>query len=373
MSDAASISFVVDGFEFGDIKQVTVNRAIDQIADEVYVQLADTWAETGSLAVPFVEGDPFVLRVDGELWITGFINSLPISYEGNNHSVGVYGLSKPGHLSTSCHEGPPRTWQDVTLDRIVRDVCTPYGIGVNVYAQDLGEPFKRFAAAIGEQAFDVIRRACTKRGLWAVSNEDGDLEIIEAGQDMMRTPIVGQRVPGRPTNVIGGSRDATFSDTYSRIVVVGQASGSTDWRDDQMSHGFAVATVPWVKQHRPLVIHESGESGQKKLQRRADWEVRTRTGRSRKLSYTLQGYLAESELPVPAPWRPNVRVHVTDGLLDIDEELLIERVATNFTTSGTGTTTELDLVAPQAYELLAPAPKSKTVPRGRRGQFIPYG
>lgn len=370
MRDAADISWIVDGTEYRDIKRLTVTRAIDQIADEVYVELADTWAETGALALPFLEGDPFELRVDGDLWVTGFINSRPLAYDAQSHSIGAYCLSKTGHLSTSCHEGPPRTWVDVPLDQIVRDVCGPYGIGVNVFAQDLGKNFTRFAASIGEQAFDVIRRACTMRGVWATSNADGDLEIIEAGQDLMLTPIIGQRVPGQATNVLSGSSDATHADTYSKIVVVGQASGSTDWTGDQMSHGFAVAKCPWVTSHRPLVIHASGESGHEKLQRRADWELRTRTGKSRRLSYVMQGYLADLELPA-APWRPNTRVQVVDGWLDIDEQFLIERVANEFGPSGT--TVTVDLVAPQTYEVLAPAPKSKTMPRGRKGQFTPYG
>jgi prophage tail gpP-like protein len=369
MRDAADISWIVRGVEYRDIKRCTVQRAIDQIADEVYVELADTWAETGALALPFLEGDPFELRIDGELWVTGFINSRPSTYSKDGHNIGAYCLSKPGQLSTSCHEGPPRTWVDVPLDQIVRDVCLPYGIGVNVFT-DVGANFTRFAASIGEQAFDVIRRACTKRGVWATSNVDGDLELIEAGQDMMLTPIIGHGVPGQPTNILTASSDASYSDTYSRIIVVGQSSGSTDWTGDQMSHGFAVAKCPWVTEHRPLVIHESGESGHEKLQRRADWEMRTRTGKSRRLNYTMQGYLAELENP-PAPWRPNTRVQVVDGKYDIDEQFLIERVSNEF--SPGGTTVSIDLVAPATYELLAPAPRSKTAPRDRKGKYLPYG
>lgn len=369
MSDAADLALVVDGFEYRDIKRCSVTRAIDQVADEVSFELADTWAETGALALPILEGDEFELYVDGTLWVTGFIAQRPMSYSGSSHSLSFVGLSKTAHLTTSSHEGPPRTWQDVTLDQICRDVCGPYGIGVNVFAQDLGKPFSRFAASIGEQAFDVIRRAVTKRGLLCSSSAEGDLEIFESGQDAMQTPIIGQRVPGMPSNVKAASSDADFTNTYSRIVVVGQSSTTADWTADQASQGFAVATVPWVQQHRPLVIYDPGESGHEKLQRRADWEMRTRIGRSRRLSYTLQGYLALGENP-PQPWEPNRLVQVIDGWFDINEQMLIERVQTDFTSdSSQGTSTTLDVVAPQAYEVLAPPPKSKSKPRNRKGQY----
>lgn len=370
MPDAAELSLTIRDYEFLDIKSCTVTRAIDQIADEVRVELANTWPQTGTLALPFQEGDDLELRVDGELWLTGFVAQRSIQYGPSGHAISVSGLSNTAHLSTSCHEGPPRVWKDVPLPTIINDVCRPYGIGVNIFAQSLGENFTRFAASVGEMAFNVIRRACTKRGVWATSNEEGDLEIIEAGQDRVLTTIIGQGVPGQTTNVLEMRSEASYTDTYSHVIVTGQSSSSATWKDEEASKGYALYKIPWVTKHRPLVIHETSESGKKKLQRRAEWEARTRIGRSRSLSATLQGYLGESELPVPAPWRPNTRVVVIDGLLDVDDEFLIERVTSNFTQSGT--TTMLDLVAPEAYEVLAPPPKSKTTPRDRKGRFLPW-
>jgi prophage tail gpP-like protein len=139
---------------------------------------------------------------------------------------------------------------------------------------------------------------------------------------------------------------------------------------DGATHGHAVAHDYGVRIFRPLVIHEPSESGAKKLQRRADFEVRTRVGRSRRLQYVVQGHLADENPAGPVVWLPNRLVQVVDKLLDVEDELLIERVQTDFANGGEGTLTTLDLVAPYAYDLLAPPPKKRQQPRGRKGRFV---
>ena len=370
MRDAADIALVVEGVEYRDIARATVEMALDQFADVVTVQMSEKWAERrGSLVFPFEEGAPFDFVVDGEIWVTGFVSELPISYTADDHSVGATCLSWGGNLTTSCHL-KPMVWRDATLDRIVRDVVSPYGLKTIVQpGVDLGEPFRRFAAGVGETSYEVIRRAASKRALWVTcGGNESDVSIVQTGTERIGQVIVGGGVPGRQANVLAGSRSATFTDRHDEIHVVGQSGEHADWYADQATHGHAVAHDYGVKIFRPLVIHEPSESGAKKLQRRADFEVRTRAGRSRRLQYTVQGCYAEDPAFGPVVWLPNHLVQVIDGLLDVDDELLIERVTNDFTLEGT--TTMLDLVAPQAYDQLAPPPKKRELPRGRKGRFV---
>jgi prophage tail gpP-like protein len=371
--NAAALALVVDGVEYRDIKRATVEMALDQFADTVSVEMSDAWAlQSLALTFPFEEGASFDFTVDGEIWVTGFVTSLPISYNADDHSVAMEGLSWGGNLTTSSHL-EPRVWRDAPLDRIVNDVARPYGLGVVVESGvDLGEPFRRFAAGVGETSYEVIRRAASKRGLWVTcGGNESDVTILKVGSERYSTVIVGGRVPGRECNVLAGSRSASILDRHDEIIVVGQSGEHSDWSGDQATYGLAVAKDFGVNIFRPLVIHEPSESGAKKLQRRADWEVRTRAGKARRLDYTLQGYLAENEPDGAQAWRANRRIQVLDELLDVDDELLIERVRVDFVPDGT--TTSLSLVAPQAYDQLAPPPRSKTLPRGRKGQFVAWG
>lgn len=369
MLDAADIALVVDGVEYRDIKRAIVEQAIDQFADVLTIEMSDAWTDRTPMTWPFEEGDIFDFVVDGEIWVNGFVTNLPISWDDQDHSVGMEGLSYGGNLVTSSHL-QPRVWRNAPLDRIVRDVVSPYGLKTFVQpGVDLGPPFRRFAAGIGETAYEVIRRATSKRGLWLMCGGNySDVSIVKTGTERINHVLVGAAVPGRLCNMKSCSRSATFTDRHDEIIVVGQSGEHADWFDDQATFGEASAYDYGVQIFRPLVIHEPSESGAKKLEARAKWEVRTRAGKARRLSAVVQGYLADEEPGGPVRWQPNRRVQVIDAKLDVDDELLIERVRTEFTTDGT--TSSLELVAPQAYDQLAPPPKKREQPRGRKGRFV---
>jgi len=370
-SNAADLELLVNDVAYRGFERCTITRAFDQLADEVAITMPDLWVEQrGTLAFPFEEGDPFELWVDGEIWVQGIITSLPLGYGPEGLTAEIQGMSWAVNLTTSSHLNP-RVWRDATLDRIVRDVVGPYGLTVSVQpGLDLGEPFRRFTAGIGETSFEVCRRAALKRGVWITSDIESNIVITAAGADRIGHVIVGPRVPGRQLNVKTGRREATFLDRHDEIIVVGQSGEHSDWSGDQATYGYASAKDYGVDIFRPLVLHEPSESGAKKLQRRADFEVRTRVGRSRRLQYVVQGHLADENPAGPVVWLPNRLVQVVDKLLDVEDELLIERVQTDFANGGEGTLTTLDLVAPYAYDLLAPPPKKRQQSRGRKGKFV---
>ncbi len=366
MRDSADVRLRVKGREYGDIERVVVTRSIEQLADDVDITLSEKWLQDGSaLGFPIKAGDDFELVVDSDVLVTGFISSIPISYSATDHMVSMSGLSRGGHLATSSYTGRPRTWREAGLDRIVRDVLAPYEIDVKISA-DIGEPFSRFAANIGETSWSVVERALQKRGLWMMSLTDGNLEIVEAGTSRYVTPILGPG-PGQQTNVLRGAREDRFTERHDRVIVVGQSGSRADWTGDQAIKGVAIELDPGVETHRPLVIQESGESGQSKLQARAQWEVRTRAGRARPLTYTMPAWATDD--PGMPLWEPNRRVRVNDPKLDVEGEYLISAVSTTF---GQGTTADLSLSAPEAFELLFTAPKKKAQARGRRGKYQPW-
>lgn len=375
MSRAPQIALVVDGVEYRDIKRATVEQAIDQFADVVTVEMSDAWTSRTPMTWPFEEGDEFDFTVDGEIWVNGFVNSLPMSWSTSSgsaeHEVSMEGLSWGGNLTTSSHL-QPRVWRDAKLDRIIRDVVTPYGLKLFVQpGVDLGEPFRRYAAGIGETAYEVMRRAAAKRGLWlSCGGNESDVEIVRTATERISHTIIGVPPRGRKSNALSASRTATFTDRHDEIIVVGQSGEHSDWLDDQATFGEASAHDYGVQMFRPLVIHEPSESGAKKLEERAKWEVRTRAGKSRKITFTVQGHLADGTLG-PERWLVNRLVQAIDVKLDVDDELLIERLRTEFTTEGT--TTTLELVAPEAYDQLAPPPKKRRQPRGRKGRFVSWG
>ena len=111
-----------------------------------------------------------------------------------------------------------------------------------------------------------------------------------------------------------------------------------------------------VPRYRPLIIHAENEDTGKELQARVDWERNNRAGRARRVTYTVFGWTDDDG----KQWAPNTLVRVKDPWFRIDGELLIATV--RFSKSlERGTTTQLDLVRPEAFDIQPlPPPKTKS-------------
>ncbi len=103
--------------------------------------------------------------------------------------------------------------------------------------------------------------------------------------------------------------------------------------------------------------------GVSKLQKRAQWEMNVRAGRSQRLAITVDGWGNAEGL-----WHPNTLVRVKSARLQVDTTLLI--VSVKQSRDGTaGTSTDLDLCDPRAMtvEPLTQQPKAKKPPAFFKG------
>lgn len=373
MGSQPSVELRVNDTSYLDIKRVSITRAIDQLADECSISMSDLWAtQRPPLSFPIHCGDQFELCVDGETWLAGIITTKTIGGTRDDHGVELQGMSWAVNLTTSSRSLKPRVWREQPLDRIITDIIKPYGLTLYAFGVDLGDPLRKFKVEVGETCHEAIRRAAERRGLWVTGDLRGDIILSQAGSEVrMNHMIVGNGVPGLVPNVLESHLDESYLDRHDEIIVVGQSGERADWTGDQATHGYASAHDYGVDIYRPLVISEPSESSMGSLQRRANWEVRRRAGQARKYRCVVNGYLAEHELPGPIAWAANVRVPVKDGWCDVDGELLIERVTTEITRDGSKTS--LDLVAPEAYALLAPAPRKKVPTVRRKGDALRWG
>ena len=94
------------------------------------------------------------------------------SYDAREVSWVVSGRSKTSDLVDCSAIYKTGQWTNVTLDRVARDICAPFGIDVVVEC-DLVMPFPRVAIEQGRPVFELFDRLAKQRGILLTTNEKG--------------------------------------------------------------------------------------------------------------------------------------------------------------------------------------------------------
>lgn len=332
------------GSHFGGWKAVRVIRGLDQIAGAFYLEVSDRWAGQ-DLPRKIVPGDSCELLLDGKPVIVGWVDELNVSYDAGSHNISVAGRDATGDLVDCAAISGAGQWNSRTISQIAADLCKPFGVRVRVdEGVDVGRPFAAFALQEGETVFEALDRMARMRGLWLMSDGAGGVLI---------TRVAKKRSGGAlqlGVNILSASAQLDFKERFSRYIVKGQAPGSDTLSGTYASQIKREATDPAVRRYRPtIVLAEGGADGPASVKDRALWQSRVNAARSLNISVTVQGWSPTGG--VGTLWEPNRLVRVDDEWLGIQQQdLLIKQVI--FSLSDKGTTTELALTMPDAFELL---------------------
>jgi len=339
------IAIEINGERYEEHKSASVSLGIESFARSFTFDFSDKWLRTLVQDLPFKEGDPCKVSIDGEQVIDGFIDDVPIDYTATTHSIAVSGRSWTGHLVDCSAIHASGSWRNASLNTIGTDLCKNYDINfLSVDARVLTaatQPFQRYAIESGESVFECLQRAAKRRGVFMLSDAFRSVLVTKAGM------IVHGDTLDLGRNILTASRTSRFSDRYSAYLIKGQRAGSDAVFGALATGQFFKIPDPQVSSFRPLMIINDGADAQS-LQMRGTWERNLRAGRSRRVQYTVQGHRsATGQL-----WPLNQLVAVNDPFLGVRDNLLIVAV----TYSQAPKVTTLELGRPEAFDVLAPPP-----------------
>jgi prophage tail gpP-like protein len=174
-----------------------------------------------------------------------------------------------------------------------------------------------------------------------ISYGDGNLTLTRTSSNKADDSIeLGQ-------NVKRGRIDQSNMDRFSHYIVKG-----TDGTDDNKSlldftqpHGQK--TDGAIDRFRPIIILAEEQITTKDAENRANWEARVRAGKSRKLTYEVQGW----EQLSGNLWEINSSVPVIDSFFSIDDTLLITDL-TFLHDEQSGSIARISVIDKSAFELL---------------------
>jgi len=336
----AEVALTVNGQIWGGWTSVRIQRSIEQIAGQFSLGLTERWPGQPDRR-EISPGDSCTVAIDGRVVITGRVDDVEVSFDGNAHAVTVSGRDATGDLVDCSAEHRPGQWQGRTLLQIASELCRPFGVPVRAEV-DIGKAFGDQTLQKGETVFEIIERLCRHRAVLAVSDGRGGLVFTRAGA--ARVGLILQE--GKDGNILAARGTFSHRDRFSRYTVLGQAAGSDFTSPEDNSEPAAVATDPMVRRHRPLIVLAEDQGDGASFAARAAWEARVRAGRARRAEVTVQGWSHAAGL-----WQPNGLVRLDSPWLRIAADMLIAGV--EFTLDERGSTTTLSLVRPEAFELTA--------------------
>jgi prophage tail gpP-like protein len=277
--------------------------------------------------------------LDGSPVITGYVDTPEPSYDENNHTVKIEGRDKTGDLVDCSAIYKSGQWKNRRLDQIATDVCDPFGIKV-LSQTDVGESFISVNIQDGERAFELLDRLARMRAVLLVSDGLGNLIITRAGQKRIATDLV------EGVNIKRAHAKFDGKERYSHYVVKGQHRTADGEQPDFARGPSATSDDAAVDRYRPLVVLAEDQGHVSSLQQRAEWERNVRIGRANRAVVTVQGWKHADGL-----WWPNNIVRLRSPKLYADLDLLIAHV-TFIKDVKNGTTAELELCRPEAFDLL---------------------
>lgn len=328
-----TVTLLVNGSEYRGWLDVKVEATLNSLCRAASVTATRLPGEK-DLTEGISVGDSVEVRIGQDTVLTGYIVSKDTSYGANDIAVSVGIKSKTIDL-VECQfpDGKPHQWASpVAVNSLISTLCGFYGVGA-VFAQDNGKT--TFQADLDQSVGDCILKLLRDRSLLVTDDEQGRIVVAKAGSSMSSTVIA------TGVNVLSADRSEDSSDVFEHMIVLGQAANP----DSNVKNGNslkAIANNPGCRGRTKITV-QSGNRTLADLNARAQNLMLNAIGNADKLSYELQGWRQQDG----SLWKPNQLVHVRDTFFDIDQQLLVSKVS--FSISDSGTTTNLDLISPDAF------------------------
>lgn len=324
----------VDGQSFQGWLTAEVERELDSFAQRFSLTylgqvLNDPWA--------IRSGDKCQLFWNNTPLITGYVNRARSRASDDEWMLAVEGRSTTQDLVDCSAVHKTGSWTDRTPSQIANELSKPFGITVQVDAQDSNEPFTRWVLEAEETVHDVFDRICKQRAMLPVTTPEGNAAFVRVGEgDAMPMPLAA-----------AFTREMTEDDStrHSEYRVYSSGKG----------HEKAVVLDEGVIRYRPIIILSDSKAASKGMRDRGVWERNVRAGRSERLRYQLMGVHTA---------QPGQMIAVKDPVLGVDDLLVL--TSTVITVNENEATTTWDLARPESYQTREYPPKKLTRRKMRR-------
>jgi prophage tail gpP-like protein len=330
----------LDGKKYTGWEDISVKRSIEALASSFDISVTDK-----NFDFIFKPGMSCTISAGVDTLLTGYVNVVSPSVDGETHQVKISGRCKSQDLVDCSAMNKPGHWsQPIGLQKLIYELVKPFGIRVGNDAGNLGENVRNFGLNSGESPFEAMQRELSKRSLIVIANEEGDLVITPVGKVRSTDNLV------YGINILKASGSFSDSDRYSLYAVKGSATSEGDGWGATNVEVYGEATDPAVNRYRPKLISAEGQANINSAKIRAAWEAQTRAGKSGELTVTVQGWRQTNG----SLWKENLIVNLDILPLRVSKmDMVVGEIEYAQSAEG-GTLCTMTLRRPETYEYNPP-------------------
>jgi prophage tail gpP-like protein len=209
MANTDEVRVVIDGKEFKGWEGVTIEMAVDHIADAF--SITAPWdpgrKELREAFRPFGY-QKAELFIDDEKLLTGRIDKVTPSLEAKDRRANLQGRSLTGVLADCSHDGDLEFGNNaLTLADIARQVCKPFKVAVR--ADNDTATIQEVRAEYGQVAADFLNSIAAPRNILLNCSYDGEL-VLTWGATLLNKMPGARLVEGQyPVESVDSDFDST--------------------------------------------------------------------------------------------------------------------------------------------------------------------
>ncbi|MPW44738.1 phage baseplate assembly protein [Acinetobacter guerrae] len=280
--------------------RLSITRGIERIPNNFDLQMTDKSPNSSAPSVVINEGSKCRVYIGDDLVITGYVDRVINNISDNQHVIQVVGRGICSDLVDCSAVYKGMQFQNCTVQSIAESLCEDFGITVtsNIDANDVVSVQN---INLGETPAAVIDRVCRVAQVLYYENEYGNLVLNRENSETASGSLT------QGSNVESASFVSGMDQRYSHYIVVNQAAAAAMDIPSDSGIGYYTVPDPTVPRYRPLyIIPEDGDAGFEVAQKRAQWEMNRRYGRSNMLRATVSSWRDYNDVL----YKPNTQIQV---------------------------------------------------------------
>lgn len=373
----------VDNLIWTAFESISVTKSMQNLCGKFTFKMV----KEGAL-LPFANGSQAKILIGTpstgfETVLTGYIEEMSPEHDAKSHFIVVSGRDKTEDIYDSTIGGNITFNAPISLVSLTQKVLNKLGItGINVNIDvkvpDLTEADlqfgenETFSALTGESIFNFLLRYARKKQVLLTTDENGDLLFTRTSNNVIATRLIYKNVTERQSNMLSGRGVFNNSKRFNRYNCYSQANTTAETyriEDKKVippsieTKTIGSATDDGIRSSRVFNFigdspfsdgalyriegRSQEESKDNDSTNRAIWESNIRRAKSFYYISKVVGYRAYEDGII---WRPNLLVYVDDEDVQIQSQLLVNKVT--YSKDLSGSTTLLELVSKDTFDLL---------------------
>ncbi len=280
-------------------------------------------------------GDAVSVSLAGMPVLFGYVTERHVGYDAKNHGVRIVGKGKTFDLTNTSVFSKGGSYDNKSWSQLAQALISDAGITMKTKGQLDEKPFENCHVLPGEIVSQCLERYARMRAILIGSTPFGEMLAIGDHE----TTLAGTLVEGK--NIKSANCLISDEKVYKKIYAIGQRPSNDETNGDASNKQIAMVDGTSTRNRILVTLADIGDTDHG-VKQRAEMEKLFTEGAAVEAHITVQGWLKPGGGGL---WQAGEYYRVTSPMLMLDQTLGC-KVCTFEQSSGTGTTTTLQMVLP---------------------------